>query len=67
MRDQVLWRKIARIIILLSEKLDVSADRAMSIFYRTRVSKLLHNPESGLYLMSDSYILEDLSRELEQH
>lgn len=64
MRDNVLWRKQSRIIMLLAEALNISAERALDIFYSTRVYQQLTNPKSGLQLMSDQYILEDLINEL---
>ena len=89
MRDQVLWRKTARIATILAERLDIDAERALNILYNSRTYALLDNPldidaeralnilynsrtyalldnpDSGLQLMSDSYILNDLLRELE--
>ena len=65
MRDQVLWRKISRIIMLLARQLEVSPQRALEIFYETRVSDRLHDPRYGLHLMSDAYILEDIILELQ--
>ena len=65
MRDQVLWRKISRIIMLLARQLEVSPQRALEIFYETRVSDRLHDSRYGLHLMSDAYILEDIIRELQ--
>ena len=56
MREQVLWRKVARIII--------SPERALAIFYDTRTCSMLHDSKYGLHLMSDDYILNDLLREL---
>ncbi len=64
MRDNVLWRKQSRIIMLLAETLHISAERALDLFYSTQVYQQLANPKSGLQLMSDQYILEDLIREL---
>ncbi len=64
MRDNVLWRKQSRIIMLLAETLNISAERALDIFYSTQVYQQLTNPKSGLQLMSDQYILEDLINEL---
>ena len=43
----------------------VDAERALNILYNSRTYALLDNPDSGLQLMSDSYILNDLLRELE--
>lgn len=66
MRDQVLWRKIGRIAILLAERLAISPERALDVFYNSHTFTLLSNPNSGLQLMSDEYILTDLIRELEE-
>lgn len=65
MRNQVLWRKEARIAVLLAEKLNINAVRALDILYNSRTYTLLVNAESGLQLQSDEYILNDLLRELE--
>jgi hypothetical protein len=65
MRDQVLWRKTGRIAVLLAERLDIDIERALDILYNSRTYTLLANPESGLQLQSDAYILVDLLHELE--
>lgn len=65
MRDQVLWRKEARIAVLLAEKLNINAERTLDILYNSRTYTLLVNAKSGLQLQSDEYILNDLLRELE--
>ena len=65
MRDQVLWRKVGRIAALLAERLDIDAERALDILYNSRTYSLLTNPDSGLQLQSDVYILADLLRELD--
>lgn len=65
MRDQVLWRKEGRIVALLAERLDIDTERAIDILYNSRTYALLANPDSGLQLQSDEYILNDLLRELE--
>lgn len=65
MRDQVLWRKEGRIVALLAERLDINSERALDILYNSRTYALLVNPDSGLQLQSDEYILKDLLRELE--
>ena len=64
MRDNVLWRKQSRIIMMLAETLHISAERALDMFYSTQVYQQLTNPKFGLQLMSDQYILEDLINEL---
>ena len=65
MRDQVLWRKEGRIVALLAERLDIDTERALDILYNSRTYALLANPDSGLQLQSDEYILNNLLRELE--
>jgi hypothetical protein len=65
MRDQVLWRKVARIADLLAGQLDIDAERALDILYNSRTYALLANPDSGLQLQSDAYIITNLLRELE--
>lgn len=64
MRDTVLWRKQSHIIMLLADKLQIDAEQALDIFYSTKTYQLLSKPESGLRLMSDLYILEDILSEL---
>lgn len=64
MREQVLWRKVARIIMRLAERLQISPERALAIFYDTRTCSMLHDNKYGLHLMSDDYILNDLLEEL---
>ncbi|MBR5036925.1 MAG: DUF3791 domain-containing protein [Prevotella sp.] len=65
MRDQVLWRKTGRIASLLAARLDIDAERALDILYNSRTYALFINPDSGLQLQSDQYILADLLQELE--
>lgn len=64
MRDTVLWRKQSRIIMLLADKLQIDAERALALFYSTKVYQQLVDPKYGLQLMSDGYILEDVIDEL---
>lgn len=64
MRDQVFWRKTGRIAALLAERLDIDAERALDILYNSHTYELFANPDSGLQLQSDQYILTDLIREL---
>ena len=64
MRDQVLWRKTGRIAAILAERLGVDIERAFDIFYNSHEYELFSNPDSGLQLLSDEYILTDLINEL---
>ena len=64
MRDTVLWRKQSRIVMMLADSLQIDAERALDIFYSTKVYQQLSDPKYGLQLMSDDYILEELIEEL---
>ena len=61
MRDQVLWRKTGRIAALLAERLDIDTERALDLLYNSRTYAIFTNPESGLQLLSDEYILTSAS------
>ena len=64
MRDTVLWRKQSRIIMKLADTLRIDPEKALDLFYSTRIYLQLSDPKYGLQLMSDDYILEDLMEEL---
>ena len=49
-----------RIIMMLAETLHIDAERALNLFYTTKVYQQLSDPKYGLQLMSDDYILENL-------
>lgn len=63
--DLLLWNKIGRIIVLLGEHLGVSSERALHIFYTSETCEHLHNPDTGLYLMGDLYIVNNVIKELQ--
>ena len=64
MRDTVLWRKQSRIIMKLADTLQIDPEKALDLFYSTRIYLQLSDPKYGLQLMSDNYILEDLMEEI---
>lgn len=64
MRKNVLWRKIARIIMMISENLHISSERALDLFYRSHVYEMLVDPRYGLQTMSDTYIFDEFMMEL---
>lgn len=67
MRDNVLWRKQSRIIMLLADTLKISPVRALDLYYKTKVYEQMTDPKYGLQLMSDDYILEELIQELREN
>ena len=64
MRDTVLWRKQSRIIMKLADTLQIDPEKALDLFYSTRIYLQLSDPKYGLQLMSDNYIMEDLMEEI---
>lgn len=66
MRDSVLWRKQSRIVMLLAKEKNITPEQALDIYYSSRTAQLLSDPNTGLQLMSDQYVLEDLVKELEE-
>ena len=66
MRDNVLWRKQSRIILLLADILKISLERALDLYYSTKVYQQMSDPKYGLQLMSDDYIVEELIKELRE-
>ena len=45
---------------------DRLAFTVLAIFYDSEVCHMLHDPDLGLHLMSDTYIVNDLIEELRQ-
>ena len=66
MRDSVLWRKQSRIVMLLAKEKNITPEQALDFYYSSRTAQLLSDPNTGLQLMSDQYVLEDLLKELEE-
>lgn len=64
MRDNVLWRKIARIIMMIADGLQISSERALDLFYQSDVYEMLVDPRYGLQTMSDTYIYDEFMMEL---
>lgn len=51
--------------MMLAETLHIDAERALNLFYTTKVYQQLSDPKYGLQLMSDDYILEKSHRRTE--
>lgn len=66
MRDNVLWRKQSRIVMLLADTLNINPERALDLYYKTNIYQQMNDPKYGLQLMSDDYILEELINELRE-
>lgn len=64
MRDSVLWRKQSRIVMMLAKEKNITPEQALDLYYSSRTAQLLSDPDTGLQLMSDQYVMEDLLEEL---
>ena len=53
--------------MLLAERLNISPERALDLYYGTKVYEHMADPKYGLQLMSNAYILEDLIEELREN
>lgn len=66
MKEYILWRKMARIIMQLAETLQIAPEKALHYFYASRVGQQLHDPKYGFQLMSDTYIVNDVLAEIRE-
>lgn len=64
--DLLLWNKIGRIVTLLSERLNISSEHALDLFYTSKTCEQLHDPSTLLYTFSDLYIVDDVIREIQE-
>lgn len=64
-RQILLWQQIGCIVVALAKKLGVNYKRALDIFYASRTNERLHDEKTGLYLMSDLYIVDEIILELQ--
>lgn len=61
--DLLMWNKIGRIITILSERLNVSGEKALDLWYSSKTNERLHDPDSLLYTFGDQFIADELIRE----
>lgn len=64
--DLLMWNKIGRIVMLLSERLDISPERALDLFYTSQANERLHDPSTLLYTFGDLYIVDEIIREIQK-
>lgn len=66
MIDVLIWNKYTRIVMQLAERLNVTPERALNLFYNSKVYSLLLNKDYPLVTMSDNYIADEIMLELQQ-
>ena len=62
-RQILLWQQIGCIVVAIAEKLQVSYKKALDIFYASDTCRRLHDERTGLYLLSDLYLADEVVRE----
>jgi urease accessory protein UreF len=60
----LLQMKYARVVSLFAEKEGISLDRALELFYYSRLYQLVRNGVSDMHCMSDEYLVEELQEEI---
>jgi len=63
-RDNVLVRKKAGIILLLAKTLKVTPEKALGLFYPTNTNRMLSDKRYGIQLMSNRSLVTDILEEL---
>lgn len=61
----LLQKKYCRIIELYAKQQGISLDEALKIFYHSQVYQLMRDGVSDMHCMSDEYLAEELTRELQ--
>ena len=64
MTDVLIWNKYSRIIKRLAERLNLSDLQAISLFYKSRVYRILSDKSSLLITQPEMYIVDELVEEL---
>lgn len=61
----VLQMKYARLIDMLSQRLNVSREQAMELFFHSTTMQLIQDGVADLHCHSDIYLVDELERELQ--
>ena len=65
-REILLWQQIGCIVVAVADKLKVPCKKALDIFYSSDTCRRLHDERSGLYLLSDLYVADEVIREYQR-
>lgn len=58
-QDIIMSSQIGSVAAELSERLDISPSRALSLFYESKTCADLHDKRTGLYLFGNKYIADE--------
>ena len=62
--ETLLQMKFARVVSLLSQRLGISSEQALGIFYNSETYRNLSDTRNGLQNMSDSYLVDSIMLEV---
>ena len=56
MIDVLVWNKYTRVVMQLAERLNISPEKALHLFYNSKVYALILNKQYPLITLSDAYL-----------
>lgn len=59
----LLQKKYARVVGLYAKENGISLEKALDVFYRSELYKLMSEGVSDMYCMSDEYLVRELEEE----
>ena len=63
-QEIIMSNRIGAIAVILAKKLNIDNVKALKLFYESDTCAKLHNKDTGLYLYSDLYIVDDFLMEI---
>jgi len=64
LRVDQMWYKVGGVVMALSERLNITPEMALDLFYRSKTCDELHNPQTLLYTFGDNYIVDEVVAEM---
>ena len=65
-QEIIMSNRIGSISDEIAKRLDIEPLKALELFYASKTCEDLHNKETGLYLYSDLYIVDEFMNEQER-
>mgnify|MGYP004537171349 CR=1 FL=1 len=63
----LLQKKYARVVELFAKENRIPLEKALDVFYRSELYKLMSEGVSDMHCMSDEYLVQELEEECEQN
>lgn len=60
----LLQKKYARVVELYAKENAISLEKALDVFYRSELYKLMSEGVSDMHCMSDEYLVQELEEEI---